>query len=311
MTTAWVRHDDYLMHDTGGSHPERPSRLTAVVDGLQEAGLADRLAALAPRPATVDEIAAIHDPGYIRQVEQACDRGDQRLDADTAVCAKSYRVALLAAGGVLAAADAVHAGVVQRAFCTVRPPGHHAERDRAMGFCLFNNVAIAAERFVRNGLQRVAIVDFDVHHGNGTQHAFERRADVLFISIHEDPRHLYPGTGFAHETGLGPGEGFTLNVPMMPGAADGEYQQAFEHQVLPKLDAYRPQMILISAGFDAARGDPLAHIELTDKAFEWMTRRLVELADRHCAGKLLSVLEGGYNPRNLARCAAAHVKALM
>lgn len=312
MDIAWVNHADYLLHDTGKLHPERPARLTAVVNGLKDAGLADRLIPLPPRPAAIEEIATLHDPAHIQRMQEACRRGDRHLDGgDTAACPETCRIALLAAGGVLAGADAILDAKQSRVFCSVRPPGHHAERDRAMGFCLFNNIALAAERFIRKGgMKRVAVVDFDVHHGNGTQHLFEERADVLFISIHQDPRYLYPGTGFAHETGKGPGEGFTLNVPMAPGSGDGEYQQSFEHQILPKLEAYKPQMLLISAGFDAAKEDPLAHIELSDKAFDWMTRRLVEIADRHCGGKLLSVLEGGYNLQALAKCSAAHVKAL-
>ena len=312
MKIAWVYHEDFLAHDTGAGHPERADRLRALVDGLERAGLVGRMERLDFEPAGADEIAALHDLAYIRRAESACRRGERTLDsADTAISEASYDVARLAVGGALAAADAVAGGEVERAFCAMRPPGHHAERDRAMGFCLFNSVALAADRLVRrHGLERAAIVDFDVHHGNGTQHLFERRADVLYISLHEDPRSLFPGTGYADETGEGPGEGFTLNIPMPPGG-DEEYKQAFKERVLPKLRDYRPEALLISAGFDAAAEDPLAHMELTEDAFAWMTDNLLGVADRFCAGRVVSLLEGGYDLDALVRCAAGHVASLL
>ena len=313
MKVAWVHHEDFLAHDTGAEHPERADRLRVLVDGLEQAGLIGRMERLAFEPADPQALAAVHDPAYIRRVESACRRGDRVLDsADTAISEASYDVARLAAGGAIAAADAVMTDRAERAFCTLRPPGHHAERDRAMGFCLFNSIALAADRLVRrHGLERVAIVDFDVHHGNGTQHAFEDRADVLYISLHEDPRYLFPGTGYADETGGGAGEGFTLNVPIPPGGGDEDYRQAFKERVLPKLSGYRPQALLISAGFDAAAEDPLAHMELTDDAFAWMTDNLLGIADRFCAGRVISLLEGGYDLDALTRGAAAHVASLL
>ncbi|MBI1368936.1 MAG: histone deacetylase [Planctomycetes bacterium] len=312
MSVGWFYHDDYLKHDTG-QHPERPERLRAIVEHFEKSGLANELVRLTPTPIDPARLAAIHDADYIQRVAATCRSGVRHIDSmDTVICRASYDVALLAAGAAVDAADAVMHGEIERAFVTARPPGHHAEFDTAMGFCLFNNIALAADHLItHHKLERIAIVDFDVHHGNGTQHAFEYRNDVLFISIHQDPATLYPGSGFAREIGLRKGEGFTLNVPMPPGAGDREYQAAFEATILPRLDVFGPQVLLISAGFDAAAEDPLANIELTDAAFTWMTQQLVQIAERHCGGRVISLLEGGYNLAALARCAAAHTRALL
>jgi acetoin utilization deacetylase AcuC-like enzyme len=254
----------------------------------------------------------VHDPEYVNRLVHAFESGRRHLDPDTPINDISCDAALLASGGLWAACEAVLDGQVDRAFCAVRPPGHHAERDHAMGFCLINHVAVAADALIRQrGLKRVAIVDFDVHHGNGTQHIFEERADVLFISIHEDPTHLYPGTGYAHEIGRGPGEGFTLNVPMAPHTGDQEWLAAFDEKIIPKLDAFKPEFLLVSAGFDAARGDPLAHIELSTEGFGEIARRLVAVADRHCRGRIVSTLEGGYDLHSLSRGVNAHLEALL
>jgi acetoin utilization deacetylase AcuC-like enzyme len=202
-------------------------------------------------------------------------------------------------------------GRVARAFAAVRPPGHHAEPDRAMGFCLFANISIAARYLQRaRGVGKIAIVDFDVHHGNGTQAVFESDPSVLFISLHQDPRTCYPGTGYAAEMGTGPGSGFTLNIPFLPGAGDEEYRLAMRQQVIPKLDAFRPEFLLISAGFDAHRDDPLAQIDLTEDAFGEMTRMLVEVANAHCGGRIVSALEGGYDLRALGRSVVQHLIGL-
>jgi acetoin utilization deacetylase AcuC-like enzyme len=217
----------------------------------------------------------------------------------------------LAAGGVVNAADAVARGEAGRAFCAVRPPGHHAERSNAMGFCFFNNVAIAAE-YLRHqhGIERIAILDWDVHHGNGTQHYFEADPNVFFCSIHQHPDTLYPGTGYAEERGTGAGMGATLNVPMAPGSGDEEYRRAFETTILPALDRFRPEFLLISAGFDAHRADPLGHIKLSTEMFGWMTLHAMELARRHCGGRIVSVLEGGYDLTALADSVQAHLEVL-
>ena len=220
--------------------------------------------------------------------------------------------AITLTGGALAGVDAIMQGRVANAFCALRPPGHHAERSSAMGFCFFGNVALAADYTIaRHDVQRVAIVDFDVHHGNGTQHLLEERSDVLFISLHEHPDYLYPGTGFAEETGIGEGEGFTINLPIVPPAGDAEYRRLFETRVIPALDEFKPQFIVVSAGFDAAMDDPLAHMEVTAEGFAWMTRALLAAAKRHADGRLLSCLEGGYDLNNLAAGVSAHVRELL
>ncbi len=310
---GWVYHDRFLEHRTGWSHPERPERLNAVREGLEAAGLLRRMVPLEFEEAPLEAIARVHDPAYIEIVEMACEKGfDWVGSLDTNISAESYRVARLAVGGVLKACDEIIAGRLDRAFCAVRPPGHHAERNRAMGFCLFNNVALAAEHLVRShGLERVAIVDFDVHHGNGTQHFFEERSDVLFVSLHESPQFLYPGTGWRSEIGRGEGEGYTINIPMPPGATDEDYIAAFDETVLPALEKHRPQCILVSAGFDAAGGESIAHLNLTEEAYREMTKRVVAVAERCCQGRVVSCLEGGYDLENLRRCASAHVRALL
>ncbi len=313
MPTGLIHDERFLRHDTGPRHPERPDRLRAITAMLRATGLWDKLAHLPFHPASIVHVDWVHAEAYIERVRLMCERGEAWIDTpDSAICPESYEVALLAAGGVIAAVDAVMLGRCDNAFCAVRPPGHHAEHGRSMGFCLFNNVALAAERLLRDHkLERIAIVDFDVHHGNGTQHTFEERADVLFISIHEHPRYLYPGTGYEHERGRGPGEGFTLNVPLLPHGGDEEYRKAFEERILPALEAYRPQALLVSAGFDAAAADPLAHMEVSADGFEWMTRRLRETAQKHCAGRLISTLEGGYDLEALSEGVRRHIEVLM
>ncbi len=313
MSTGIVQHECFLRHDTGPNHPERSVRLLAVSDALHKAGLTERLTALDFKAASLCAIEAIHSRAYMDRVVSACADGELFIDVpDSAICVESFKVARLAAGAVLAACDAVMNRSVTNAFCAVRPPGHHAERDRSMGFCLFNNVAIAAEYLIRHHhLARVAIVDFDVHHGNGTQHVFEQRQDVLFISVHEAPQYLYPGTGYSYECGVGEGKGFTLNVPLPPGCGDDQYRQAFTDSVIPKLDQFKPQVIIISAGFDASCGDPLAHMDVTPQGFAWMTRQIREIAMRHAEGRIVSSLEGGYNLRSLAAGVVAHVETLL
>lgn len=312
MTTGFIYDVRFCDHKTGPGHPERPERLHAIVNRLRVEGHQDELRHLFFQPATLDAIYRVHDPGYVRRLCLACERGESFIDEqDSAICANSFEVAQLAAGGVLAAVDAVVAGQCRNAFCAVRPPGHHAEHNHSMGFCLFNNVAVAAEHLICvHGLKRIAIVDFDVHHGNGTQHTFEERRDVLFVSVHEDPSQLYPGTGFASETGCGEGNGFTVNLPVEPYSRDDKYRQLFDTQVVPALDAFEPQFLLVSAGFDACAQDPLAHIMLTPDAFGFMTQQLMAVADRHCSGRLVSMLEGGYHLENLGACVAQHTRVL-
>lgn len=313
-TVGWIYDPFFLLHQTEDVHPDRPERLTAIRDALEESGV---LAALEPLPflqARPEQAALIHEPAYVDVVRMVCDDGFTYVGArDTQICPYSYDVAMRAVGGVWAAADAIMAGRVDRAFCALRPPGHHAEADQAMGFCLFNNVAIAAEHLIRHhGLSRVAIVDFDAHHGNGTQHAFESRADVLYISLHERSGSMpFPGTGEEWERGRGDGHGYTLNIPMVRASTDRDYREAFDRQVIPALTAYEPEALLLSAGFDAVVSEWVAHLALEPESFRWMTRLLVEIADQCASGRLLSVLEGGYDLKSLRRSVLHHVQELL
>ncbi|QOJ14767.1 MAG: histone deacetylase [Planctomycetia bacterium] len=300
-------------HDTGPGHPERPLRLGAIGAGLRSAGLLGAALLLSPKSVADDVLHRIHAPEYVRRVGEHCRARKRFIDVpDSAICADSDEIARLAAGGVVEAARRIGRGELQRAFCAVRPPGHHAERDRSMGFCLYNNIALAATVFRDEfALQRIAIVDFDVHHGNGTQHMFESDARVLFVSTHGHPRFLYPGTGHEHETGVGAGAGFTMNITFMPDEGDAAHRSAMEERVLPALRAYQPQVLLLSAGFDAHADDPLGCMALSDEHFGWMTGALLEATADSTGGRVLSVLEGGYNLDVLRRCVPAHVRQLI
>lgn len=311
--TGLVLSQRYEEHDTGPHHPESPERARVIRLRMRESGLADNALLIDPKPADPSVIDPVHPPEYVSRFRNACQLRAGFIDTpECPVCDVSYEIALLAIGGLCQAADEIMAGRIRNAFCAVRPPGHHAERRRAMGFCYLNNIAIAVEYLrARHGVSRVAIVDFDVHHGNGTQHQFQRDPNVFFASIHQDPNTLYPGSGFDWENGEGPGMGTTLNVPMVPGSGDPQYEQAFEEIILPSVRDFKPQFILVSAGFDAHRDDPLAHIQLSTACFHWMTRRLVELAAEVCDHRLISTLEGGYDLDALADSAQAHVEALM
>ena len=305
-----IYHPDYLLHDPGGNHPESPDRLRAIMRRLEETGWLSRLAVTRPappRPDLVKWIDRVHHPSHRARLERLSPRsGPARIDADTVLSPDSYRVSLLAVEGMLEAADAVMAGRMSRAFCAVRPPGHHAESGRAMGFCLLNNAAIAA-RYLRerHGLQRVMIVDWDVHHGNGTQEIFEEDPTVFYFSVHQYP--LYPGTGRADERGTGKGEGTTLNCPMSAGKGDEEYLSVFEKSLGPAVEAFRPEFFVISAGFDAHRDDPLANMRVTEEGFAEMTRRVKSWAERHAGGRVISCLEGGYNLEALAGSVERHL----
>lgn len=312
MTVGLVWDERYLAHQAP-QHVESPERLKAIRKAIEAAGLWDRLVHI--QPAAVDEacLLRVHSRKHIAAVRASAHSKDLVwLDGDTYACCKSYETALLAAGGLCAAADAVMKGEVRSAFCAVRPPGHHATRDRAMGFCLFNNVAVAVRHVQAvHGIRRVLIVDWDVHHGNGTQHMFESDPRVFYLSLHEDPYSCYPGTGFRQEEGKGPGKGFTLNLPLPAGSGDIEYLRALEEEGLPRLRKFAPQFILISAGFDAHESDPLAHQNLTREAYRKMGGMLLQLAEETAEGRLISLLEGGYNLTVLADCVEDHLRLLL
>ena len=309
--TGLVHHPGCLDHLTGPGHPERPERLAAVHRRLESSGLAAELDLLEASPAAPEWIAGVHGGDHVRFVEERAAEGFGLLDAgDTAISSGSYGAARLAAGAALDAVDRVLAGEWANAFALVRPPGHHAERARSMGFCLFNNVAIAARYLQRHhGLERIAILDWDVHHGNGTQHLFESDPSVFFASLHQWPR--YPGTGAERERGIGAGEGATLNRPMDAGTGDAEWLAALEREVLPALESFAPQALLVSAGFDAHRADPLSGTRLTEEGFRGMSALALEAAARTCGGRLISVLEGGYDLEALASSVEAHLGELL
>ncbi len=314
MRVGWIYSDRFLRHVTGRSHAERPERLQAIVDALHQAGLLSALTALPFSAATATQLSLVHDPAYIDIVRLMCDEGFTFIgDADTSICPASYDVAAMAAGGVLAACDAVMQSHVTRAFCAVRPPGHHATSDQAGGFCLFNHVAVAAEHLVQQyGLRRIAIVDIDAHHGNGTQQIFEHRSDVFYVSLHERPESLpFPGTGHAAEEGTGVGKGYTLNIPLVSGCGGDEYCDTVCQRVVPALTAYRPEFILMSTGFDALMWDRAAHLAIEPPAYGRATQMLAAVADRCAAGRLVSVLEGGYDLGQMPAAVVAHVQALL
>ena len=310
---GFIYHPDMLLHDTGGGHPESPSRLKAIIHRLNETGLIKKIREVrpsAPRVDITDWITTIHPSAHVKRLESSQpESGIHRIDADTAMSPGSFQAALIAVEGVLSAIDGIMRGDFKRAFCAVRPPGHHAEADQAMGFCLFNNVAVAA-RYIqkRYHLSRMMIIDWDVHHGNGTQHIFESDPSVFYFSAHQFP--LYPGTGSDRERGIGKGEGFTLNIPMPPGGGDDEYLGIFDQALGPAVEAFQPEFFIISAGFDAHEEDPLANMRITDAGFAEMTRRVVGWSDRFAEGRVLSCLEGGYDLDALGRSVEGHLRNL-
>jgi acetoin utilization deacetylase AcuC-like enzyme len=309
--TGIVYDPRYLGHDMGAGHPESPDRLRAIMQQLGQSGTSAKLTMIAPREAEDEWITQIHTSSYLAMLKaNAPASGRLSLDPDTSMSPGSLTAAYLAAGGALAAVDAIMSKQVDHVFCAVRPPGHHAEAGRAMGFCLFNNVAIAA-RYVQKkyGLTRVLIVDWDVHHGNGTQHSFEDDPSVLFFSTHQFPH--YPGTGRESERGRGAGEGFTINVPMEAGEGDEEYRAVFLKSLVPAADDFKPEFVIISAGFDAHKDDPLASMGLTDEGYADLTGIVAGIAKRHAGGRILSSLEGGYHLRSLAASVDRHIQALL
>ena len=306
MTTLLYTHPACLDHDPGRHHPESPARLRAVLAALDDPEFAPLERCEAPEAARED-LLRVHPRRHVEGILAAVPKtGHVGIDADTVLSPASGEAALRAAGAVAAAVDAVVAKEADNAFCAVRPPGHHAEPQRAMGFCLLNNAAIGALRAREvHGLTRVAVVDFDVHHGNGTQAAFEADASLFYASTHQYP--LYPGTGAASETGVGN----IVNVPLRPMAGSTQFRLGMTQCIVPALDAFRPELVIVSAGFDAHRSDPLAQLMLEEADYTWVTEKLLEIADRHAAGRLVATLEGGYDLPALAASTAAHVRVLM
>jgi acetoin utilization deacetylase AcuC-like enzyme len=311
--TGFLYDERYQLHQTGRYHPEVPARLARVYQGIKDAGLLSKLIPIKATPADLKWIELVHDRPYIERFATTCRSGESVFDSpDNQMCSQTYEIALLAVGGILDVAGRVMEGSLDNAFCAVRPPGHHAETNKAMGFCYFNNVAIAA-RYLQNRyrIQRVGIIDFDVHHGNGTQHIFEGDSTVFYYSIHEHPSFAYPGTGREFENGKDFGYGYTKNSPVLPGQGDAEYQSLIQRDLLPAFKEFNPEVILVSAGFDAHMDDDMSDINLSTEGFSWIMQTIVELARHASKGRIISVLEGGYSLKRLPELAANHVRILL
>ena len=303
----------YLLHDTGPHHPECSERIQAIHKGIEACGLLDHLKRIRAVRAEMRWIEAVHSQAYIRRFEELCLNGHRIFDfPDNQMCPDTYEIAILAVGGVVETVRQMMAGEIDNAFCAVRPPGHHAEVSQAMGFCYFNNVAIAA-RYLQTEwqVQRVGIIDFDVHHGNGTQHIFEQDPSVFYYSCHEHPTFAFPGTGRSFEKGAGPGLGTTRNWPVLPGQGDAEYRQLIEEDMLPEMDRFKPEVVLVSCGFDAHEEDDMSDIRLTTAGYSYIMQQVVAMAERHAGGRVVSVLEGGYCLARLPELACNHVKILL
>ena len=309
--TGFVYDPVYLEHKTTPGHPERPERLTKIVDRLKAKGLYSQLAELKPVPAALEWIETIHSPEYIERAKNRCEGGAGYLDSlDVPISRKSYEAAVMAAGGMLAAIDGVMEKKVANAFCAVRPPGHHALENKAMGFCIFNNIAIGA-KYIQKKHQRskILIVDWDVHHGNGTQATFYEDPTVLYFSVHQYP--FYPGTGSQAEKGSGDGLKYTINVPLPAGSGDDDYVNAFEETLAPAAFEFSPDFVLISAGFDAHKNDLLGGMRVTQQGFSRLTEIVKHIAEECCSDRIVSILEGGYTLEDLAASVEAHIRVLM
>ncbi len=307
--TAIVRDKRYLDHRPSRFHPESPKRLEAIYSMLEGPDMEGVFLDLPARRATRDELLRIHSPRYVDMILDTAGKPHRSLDPDTAVSEGSCEAALLAAGGVCEAISAVVSGEMDNAFALVRPPGHHAENSRAMGFCIFNNLAVGARHAQEfHGLERVLVVDWDLHHGNGTQHSFEEDPTILYFSTHQYP--FYPGSGAYEEIGRGRGKGFTLNVPLSPGRGDGEYAALFERILKPVALEFDPELVLVSAGFDIHENDPLGGMRVTSNGFAGLTRTVMEIADGCCDGRVVMTLEGGYDLKGLSSSAKAVIKEM-
>jgi len=309
LKTAIITSEKFALHAPPSGHPDASNRISSVLPKLKDA-FGDSLLWIEPSPASLEWVLTVHTQEYVEKVKKTQFGPMVLLDwGDTFAHGPSFEVALLAVGAALEAVDKVITKQIKNAFCFVRPPGHHALPNSAMGFCIFNTVGIAARYAIKNyGIKRILILDWDVHHGNGTQEIFYEDPQVYFISLHQFP--YYPGTGKASDIGKGAGEGYTMNICMHRGATDKEYEEAFHAKVLPAIDKYKPEIIFISAGFDAHKDDPLGEIYLTEQGYETMTLLLKNAAQKHCEGKIISVLEGGYKTESLYNSIKSHLKAL-
>ena len=311
--TGYLHDNRYILHDTGPRHPETADRLLAVYEGIKADGLLEQLTMIPASRADLKWIEAIHDPAYIRRFEELCFSGHNIFDdPDNCISMDSYESAFLAVGGILDTIDLMMTDKIDNAFCAVRPPGHHAERDKAMGFCYFNNIAITA-RYLQEkwGIKKVAIIDIDVHHGNGIQHIFEQDSSVFYYSIHEHPSFAFPGTGRDFEVGTLGGHGFTKNSLVLPGQGDDTYYMLIQGDLLPAINKFEPEVILIATGFDAHQDDEMSDIKVSTQCFSWIMRTIMDLGEDHCNGRVISILEGGYSLQRLPELAGNHIKILI
>ncbi len=310
--TGFVYDERYLLHDTGNYHPESPKRLKVIIKWLENSGLLKQLTRIEASKADQRWIETVHNVCYIIRFHEACTTGLSEFEhPDNSICRDSYDTSFLAVGGVLKAIDAVMKGEVDNAFCAVRPPGHHAEVDKPMGFCYFNNVAIGARYLQKEyGIERVGIIDFDVHHGNGTQHIFETDPTVFYYSIHEHPSFAYPGSGREFETGLAEGKGYTVNSPVLPGRGDDDYKRLIIQELLPAFKKFNPEFILLSAGFDAHETDTMSGTNLSTEGYDFISEVIMNLVNSCSGGRVISVLEGGYNLNILPILVANHIRFL-
>lgn len=310
--TTLFAYDDYFLQHRTGDHPERPARLTSIVQSLKRSAIWPGLLPVAANVDPDEWIPLVHSPEYIERLRDACESKLPFIDTpDSAICPDSYDVARHAVSQTLTACDMIMEGKARNGFLAVRPPGHHAEFDCSLGFCLFNNIALAARYLqIKHGLKKILIFDWDVHHGNGTQNSFYSDDTVLYVSIHQHPATLFPGTGWPNEFGEGIGRGYTLNLPLEPGVGDDEFLEMFYVNFLPLAKDYNPDFVLISAGFDGHRKDPLSQLNQSEKSYDEMARVMLQFADDHCGGRLLSVLEGGYHLGALSTCVLSHLHYL-
>ena len=311
--TGFLFDKRYMLHETSSYHPEIPERLSAIYNGIKDSGLLDKLTLINGSRADLKWIETVHDKDYINSLQDACMAGKKLFcHPDNQMCCETFETALLAVGGILDTVDLVMKGEIDNAFCAVRPPGHHAETAEAMGFCYFNNVAIAARYLqMKWKITNVGIFDFDVHHGNGTQQIFEHDSSVFYYSIHEHPSFAYPGTGREFEYGSGPGYGFTKNSPVLPGQGDSEYKELIKKNLLVDFAKFRPEVILVSVGFDGHVDDDMSGIKLSTKWFSWIMQKVMEMSDSYSNGRLITVLEGGYSLKRLPELATNHVSILL